>query len=396
MIHYPSDSPARTVTVDLGQRSYPIYIGSDILGRFGEAFESHCGRRRAVIISDQTVWDLYGPTVEQSLRRANVETQAVSVPPGEKSKCLAMVEMIYGRLFEFSTERSDVIVALGGGVVGDLAGFVAATFKRGLPYVQVPSSLLAMVDSSIGGKTGINHPRGKNMIGAFHQPQMVFADCATLKTLPARELGCGLAETVKHGIIRDAAFFASLEANSQPILALEPDRLIELVERNCRIKAAVVSADEREAGLRGILNCGHTIGHALETVWASRGGDIHHGEAVSLGLVAAGRLALRRSLLRPDELERIRQLLGSFRLPVRIEPPGGPEAIPANADRAACALPGDLPEIPLATLYEAMRHDKKVQAGRIRFALPKSIGNCVFQDDLTESEIKQAISSLGE
>ena len=362
----------KIVNVDLGERSYPIYIGSGILDQLGPYYVQHCGAKRAIVITDENVEPLYGATVLKSLQDTELEVHLLSVPAGEKSKRMAVVEMLYDRLFDLAVERSDTIIALGGGVIGDLAGFVAATFKRGLNYVQAPTSLLAMVDSSIGGKTGINHPRGKNMIGAFHQPRMVFADVATLKTLPERELGCGLAETVKHGIIRDAQFFGQLERQHQAVLELDRKLMVELVERNCQIKAAVVEADERESGLRGILNCGHTIGHAIETVWAAQGGDIHHGEAVSLGMVAAGRMAVQRGLLRQDDLERICKLLAAFRLPAQTE----------------------LKEMPVVELYEAMRQDKKVQSGKIKFVLPKSIGDCVFVDDLTESEIQQAIQSL--
>ena len=400
----------KIVTVDLGERSYPIYVGVGILEQLGGYYIRHCGARRAIVITDENVEPLYGQIVLKSLQDTELEAHLISVPAGEKTKRMAVVEMLYDRLFDLNVERSDAIIALGGGVIGDLAGFVGATFKRGLNYVQVPTSLLAMVDSSVGGKTGVNHPRGKNMIGAFHQPRMVFADVATLNTLPERELGCGLAETVKHGIIRDGNFFAKLERQHQAVLELEPALMVELVERNCQIKAAVVEADERESGLRGILNCGHTIGHAIETVWAAQGGDIHHGEAVSLGLVAAGRLAVQRGLLKQDELERICQLLASFRLPIRLATrsnkervgPGFAKATPREQQSTQQnkrvghrptlqALPADLREIPIDELYEAMRQDKKVQSGKIKFVLPKGIGDCVFVDDLTEAEIQPAI-----
>jgi 3-dehydroquinate synthase len=384
--------PGQVVTVDLGERSYPIYVGTGVLEQIGPYYVRHCGVRRTIVITDENVEPLYGQIVLKSLQDSELEAHLISVPAGEKSKRMGVAEMLYDRLFDLSVERSDAIIALGGGVIGDLAGFVAATFKRGLNYVQAPTSLLAMVDSSVGGKTGVNHRRGKNMIGAFHQPRMVFADVNTLKSLPDRELGCGLAETVKHGIIRDGQFFAKLERQNQMVLEQDRELMVELVERNCQIKAAVVQADERESGLRGILNCGHTIGHAIETVWAAHGGDIHHGEAVSLGLVAVGRLAVRRGLLRQDDLERICRLLSSFRLPIRITARSNKERV--GQGPTLQELPGELSEMPVAELYEAMQQDKKVRGGKIKFVLPKGIGDCVFVDDLTESEIQPVIHSL--
>ena len=363
------DITAQIVPVELGPRSYPIYIGADILTHLGTAFTTHCPSTRAVIITDDNVAPLYAHAAQTSLNNANIENQLVTVAPGESSKCIAVVESLYDKLLDFNAERRDTIIALGGGVVGDLAGFAAATFKRGLPYVQVPTSLLAMVDSSIGGKTGINHPRGKNMIGAFHQPQFVLADIATLNTLPPRELGCGLAETVKHGVLRDADFFVHLEENIPKILNLDRNFMSDLVVTNCRIKADVVASDERESGLRGILNLGHTLGHALETVFVNH--DFHHGEAVALGLVAAARLAAQKKLLDPKIPDQISELLAAFGLPTSVNSP-----------------------LPAQQLYQAMRHDKKNIAGKIKFVLPTALGACTFADDLTEPEIINVINSL--
>lgn len=360
----------QVVDVELGANSYHIYVGADILPELGRFVERTCGRCRVIMVSDQNVARLYGQTVEKILRQSGGEVHQLKVAPGESSKRMAVVERLYDQLFDFSVERTDALVALGGGVVGDLAGFVAATFKRGIKYVQVPTSLLAMVDSSIGGKTGINHPRGKNMIGSFHQPKLVLADTAVLETLPRRELGCGLAETVKHAVIRDGSFFELLEQNSGAIMKLQGELLSEVVAWNCRIKAQVVSADEREAGLRRILNFGHTIGHVIETVMADR--DFHHGEAVSLGMVAAAGLAVKRGMLTAAQCERIVNLLKVFDLPV--------------------VLTGD---IPTEQLYRAMQQDKKVEAGKIVFVLPTAIGACTMVDDLSEAEITAAIESLG-
>ncbi|MCK4629339.1 MAG: 3-dehydroquinate synthase, partial [Sedimentisphaerales bacterium] len=361
--------PGSTVSVDLGPKSYPVFVGSETLALFGAFFLQHCDSRKAVVITDENVGPLYAQAVNENLNNSGVQGHTITVPAGEATKRREVVESIYDKLFDLSIERSDAIVALGGGVVGDLAGFVAATFKRGVNYVQLPTSLLAMVDSSIGGKTGINHPRGKNMIGAFYQPKMVFADIAVLKTLPRRELGCGLAETVKHAVIRDVEFFRHLENHTDQIMNLEPELMIDLVVRNCRIKAAIVSADEFESGLRGILNLGHTIGHTIETVCADR--DVHHGEAVSLGMVAAARLAIGRGLLKAETIDRITALLNRLNLPTSVSE-----------------------ELPVDKLYEAMKQDKKVRAGKIRFVLPTSLGSCTFVDDISEDDIKNAIKEL--
>lgn len=371
MVEIDEKFPGKVLTVDLAQHSYPIYIGSGVLSLLGEYFHRIFGNRRAVIVTDDIVGPIYAQQVLSSLKSAQLEAHLVSIPPGEASKRLSVTEMLYDKMFDFSVERSDVILALGGGVVGDLAGFAAATFKRGINYIQVPTTLLAMVDSGVGGKTGINHPRGKNMIGAFYQPKFVFTDIEILKTLPRRELGCGLAETVKHAVIRDGSFFEMLEANNRPIIELQSDLLVEIVVRNCRIKAEIVSLDEREANLRGILNYGHTIAHAIETVLAER--DFHHGEAVALGMIAAARLAAQRSLLKAEQAQRIFNLLKAFDLPTQIT--------------------GDLP---VDQLYQSMQHDKKVREGKINFVLPTSLGSCTFVNDLTETEIKNVIQTLSQ
>lgn len=369
MLKNDPNFPGSTVMVELGPKSYPVFVGSETLTLFGASFLQYCDSKKAVVVTDENVGPLYAQTVTQSLNNNGVQTHTITIPAGEATKRREVVESLYDKLFDLSIERSDAIVALGGGVVGDLAGFVAATFKRGVHYVQLPTSLLAMVDSSVGGKTGINHPRGKNMIGAFYQPKMVFADIAVLKTLPRRELGCGLAETVKHAVIRDGEFFEHLKNHADQIMNLEPELMTDLVVRNCRIKAAVVSADEFESGLRGILNLGHTIGHTIETVCADR--DVHHGEAVSLGMVAAARLAAERGLLKAETIERITSLLNKLNLPTSVNE-----------------------ELPVDKLYEAMKQDKKVKAGKIRFVLPTSLGSCAFVDDISEDDIKNAIKEL--
>ncbi len=379
-----SDFSGKTVGVDLGERSYPIYIGKEIFNRFAEVFIHHCGRKKAVIVTDFNVGPLYAGKLRDCLSDNTIATSVMTINAGESSKCMPIVENIYDFLFNEEMERSDAVIALGGGVVGDLAGFAAATYKRGIQYVQFPTTLLAMVDSSIGGKTGINHPRGKNMIGAFYQPKFVYAEVDTLNTLPRRELGCGLAETVKHGMIRDTAFFELIEKKTDRILSLDSETMTDLVLRNCRIKAEVVSADEKESGLRGILNLGHTIGHVFETVLHEH--DFHHGEAVSLGMAAAARLAVHRGFLREKDSKRMLELLKRLALPVCVK-----EHLATHQD----SIP-PLSELPIDAMYNAMKQDKKVKDGRITFVLPTKIGDCTFVNDLTEDEIKKSIESLYE
>ncbi|MCP4717420.1 MAG: 3-dehydroquinate synthase [Deltaproteobacteria bacterium] len=359
----------QTVAVELDQKSYPIYVGADVLDDFGVCFKSHISSNRAVIVTDENVGPLYGKALVDSLAAVGVKSDIITVPAGEHSKRLEIVESIYGKFFDFAVERSDAVIALGGGVVGDLSGFVAATFKRGCVFVQVPTSLLAMVDSSVGGKTGVNHPRGKNMIGAFYQPRFVYTDVAALKTLPDRQLGCGLAETVKHAVIRDGIFFEHLENVADEILGLQLESMVKLVVWNCKIKAEVVSIDEQESGLRRILNYGHTVGHTFETVLKDK--DYHHGEAVSLGIIAANSIAQNRGLLKQSLTTRIAELLGKFNLPTAVDG-----------------------ALPIDDLYRAMLQDKKVKAGKIVFVLPTTVGNCTCVNDLTEEEIKNAARSL--
>jgi 3-dehydroquinate synthase len=353
----------------LADRSYPIIVTLGNYSSLGEGISEHCGARSIVIICDDKVATHYLDPVTAKLAEQGFQVFCQTVPAGEGSKKLAVVEGLYDSLFDHALERSDAIVALGGGVIGDLAGFVAATFKRGLDYVQVPTSLLAMVDSSVGGKTGINHPRGKNMIGSFHQPRLVYSDITALSTLPARELSCGLAETVKHAVIRDGQFFDWLESNSDKIMNLDNECMLDLVHRNCSIKAAVVATDERESGLRGILNFGHTIGHALEILYSPKG--MLHGEAISLGMVAASRLAVRRNMIPDETASRLEGLLKAFNLPVRLED-----------------------EVVVESVQEAIKNDKKVQAGKIKFVLPTAIGDCSFVEDLTSADIQWAVESL--
>jgi len=311
----------------------------------------------------------------ESLRQAGLRTVSIVVPPGESSKTLAQAGTLYDRLLEAEMDRGSVVIALGGGVVSDLAGFVAATYMRGIPWVAVPTTLLSQVDASVGGKTAVDHPLCKNLIGAFHQPSAVLADIETLRTLPDEELRTGLAEVVKHAMIRDANLFAALEAQADRLLARDSKVLEDIVTRNVEIKAEVVMADERESGLRRILNYGHTVGHALEslslkTAGLSTAAALAHGRAVALGMMAEAQIAQRRGLVGQAIVERQKNLLQRFGLPVRLKAP----------DVKACLA--------------LVRHDKKAEAGRLRFVLPESIGSVRIVDDVTDEEIREALLAL--
>ncbi|MGQ9497218.1 MAG: 3-dehydroquinate synthase [Desulfotomaculales bacterium] len=338
------------VTVNLGGRSYPILVGTGLLAQLGELLRAGFGALRVMVITNPTVRNLYGTAVENSLRRAGWDTVWAQMPDGEEHKTLATVETLYDLALDHELDRACPVVALGGGVVGDTAGFFAATYQRGVPFVQVPTTLLAQVDASVGGKVGVNHPRGKNMIGAFYQPRLVVADLDTLATLPLREIRVGLAEIIKYGVIRDAAFFAWLEENLERLLRLEREALAHAVATSCRIKAGVVEEDETEAGLRQILNYGHTVGHALEALTDYR--VYHHGEAVAIGMAVAARLAVAMGLLAHDQAVRIISLI------------------------RRAGLPSEMPrEFSVDELVKAMRLDKKARGGGHTFVLPEAIGS---------------------
>ena len=345
--------PTRALTVELGPRSYPIFIGAGLVGD-PECYRPYIAGRQVLLVSNETVAPLYLEAVEGAL--AGLDCHRVILPDGEQYKDLGTLNHIFDTLLAERLGRDVTLVALGGGVVGDMAGFAAACYQRGVDFLQVPTTLLAQVDSSVGGKTGVNHPLGKNMIGAFHQPRAVIADTDTLRTLPDRELAAGLAEVVKYGLIRDAAFFDWLEANREPLLARDAETLAEAIERSCRNKAEVVAADEREAGQRALLNLGHTFGHAIE---AGLGyGTWLHGEAVAVGMVLAAELSVRLGWLAAGDAERTRVLLTGLGLPV--EPP---------------------PELTTARWLTLMAVDKKVLAGRSRLVLLRGIGDAVVTAD---------------
>ena len=336
-----------TVTVDLGERSYPIRIGRRLLGRPG-LLDPFPGGSQALVVTNEVVAEHYLDRTLAGLP-AQVRADVVRLPDGEAFKTLETFSDIIDRLVAGRHDRGTTIVALGGGVVGDIAGFAAAAYQRGVAYIQVPTTLLALVDSSVGGKTAVNHPGGKNLVGAFHQPRCVVADLDTLDTLPERELRAGLAEVIKYGVIFDADFFDWIEARLSALLARDKDALAHAVARSCEIKAEVVRADERESGVRMILNYGHTFGHALEAVTGYA--SLLHGEAVAIGMVLAADLAARLGTLRAASAARIRDIVVRAGLPDAPPPSAAPDAV-----------------------LEAMGKDKKVADGRIRLVLPERIG----------------------
>ena len=365
----------RTLTVELGERSYPIHIGPGLLGR-PELLRPHLRGHQALVVTDERVGPLYLERARAMLE--GLEVAELVLPEGEAQKSLATVERIWDLLLERRFDRRCTLVALGGGVVGDLTGFAAACYLRGVDFVQLPTTLLAQVDSSVGGKTGVNHPLGKNMIGAFHQPRCVVADTAALRTLEPRQLRAGLAEVVKYGLIRDASFLDWMEARLEALLASgqkgapeegAPDEaLAEAVLRSCRIKAEVVAADEREAGLRAILNLGHTFGHAIE---AGLGyGRWLHGEAVAAGMVMAAALSARQGWLREEEVARVEALLRRAGLPVRG---------PAELD----------PE----RMLELMAGDKKAAGGRLRLVLLRRLGEAVVTGDYDPQALREVLAT---
>jgi 3-dehydroquinate synthase len=355
----------QTLRVHLAERSYDIVVTSHALPRVGDFARQRTKGRHALIVSDENA-QVHASAVDRSLREAGFTTASTLVKAGEGSKSLQVADTLYGALIDMPADRRTLIVAVGGGVIGDLAGFVASTYARGIPLLMVPTTLLAMVDSSVGGKVGVNHPRAKNMIGTFHQPIGVFIDTATLATLPDREFRSGLAEVVKYGVILDEEFFCFLEQAGADILTRDPAAIQRIVLRSCELKAQVVEKDEREeTGLRAVLNYGHTFAHAFETA----GGYGHwlHGEAVAAGMVCASRLAERRGLIPPGITERQVRLLQKFGLPT------APERWPVD------------------DLLATMRKDKKAVAGRMRFILPTRLGEVALFDDVPEDDVRAVL-----
>ncbi|ENO88489.1 3-dehydroquinate synthase [Thauera linaloolentis] len=356
----------RTLNVALGDRAYPIHIGRGLLDR-AELILPHLKTKRVAIVTNDVVGPLYLDRLRSTLEAAGVRAASVVLPDGEVHKDWPTLNRIFDMLLAERCERSTTLVALGGGVVGDMGGFAAACYQRGMPFIQIPTTLLAQVDSSVGGKTAINHPLGKNMIGAFYQPKLVLADIDTLATLPARELSAGLAEVIKYGLIRDGEFLGWLQHNLERLMARDPEALVHAIEVSCRNKAEVVAADETEQGERALLNLGHTFGHAIETGLGY--GEWLHGEAVAAGTLMAAELSCRLGWL--DE--------------------AGVENIAALFERAALPVRG--PKLGVERYLELMAHDKKVEAGRLRLVLLRALGQGVIHGDAPQADIVAAIEA---
>ncbi len=354
----------KRVKVRLGKSSYEIRIGPGILAEVGHRLTESGFSDKLVIITNPIVNRLYGEALEQNLTREGFRVTILSVPDGEEQKSLETAGRLYHELSNFYAERATPILALGGGVIGDLAGFVAATYLRGVPLVQIPTTLLAQVDSSIGGKVAVNHDQLKNKIGAFYQPKLVISDISTLKTLPPKELANGLAEVIKSAVVWDKEFFAYLEMNLDRIKSLDEGELEETVLRSAKIKAEIVERDEMDLGLRHILNYGHTIGHAIESAADFR---IGHGEAIAIGMLAAARISNQLGILDQTELLRLRSLI----------------------QRASLAI--ETPSLKLDKIIQAVRHDKKILGGRTRFVLPKAIGEVFITDEVSPSLVEQVL-----
>jgi 3-dehydroquinate synthase len=350
--------------VALGERSYPIHIGADLLQR-AELYRPHLGGGSAAVVTNDVVAPLYLKKMATALETAGARVTEIIVPDGEQTKSWQTLESVFDALLAARCGRDTLLVALGGGVVGDLAGFAAAIYQRGMPLLQIPTTLLAQVDSSVGGKTAINHARGKNMIGAFHQPRAVICDIKTLDTLPERELRAGLAEVIKYGLALDPAFVDWLEPNIDKLLCKDRGALGYAVKRCCELKAQVVAADERETGVRALLNFGHTFGHAIE---AGTGyGTWLHGEAIAAGMVMAAELSSRLNLLKEAEVARVRRLLGRAGLPT-----AGPALAPEQ-------------------LMELMTVDKKAAQGKIRFVLLEGVGHATLRGGIDQDRVREAI-----
>ncbi|MDB9717013.1 3-dehydroquinate synthase [Methylophilaceae bacterium] len=355
----------KTINIDLGDRSYPIYVGDQLIDN-PTILLNHIHTHTVVVVTNTTVAPLYLDTVTQSLGD-NTHIIPIILPDGEQYKNTETLNTIYEVLLKNKCDREVMLIALGGGVIGDITGFAAASFMRGVKFIQIPTTLLSQVDSSVGGKTGINHALGKNMIGAFYQPQCVIADVGLLKTLPERELSAGLAEVIKYGLIRDAAFFVWLEKTMPSLINKDPSSLIEAVIRSCENKADVVAQDEFESskGIRATLNLGHTFGHAIEHAMGY--GNWLHGEAVAAGMVMAAFLSQELGWLKPDEFDRTKQLIANANLPI------------------------NPPDIPVDQFMGLMQSDKKSQRGRIHLILQKMIGEAILTSDYPEAALRKTL-----
>lgn len=355
----------QTLKVELADRSYPIHVGRNLITNT-DLILPHLKRKHVAIVTNTTVAPLYLDKLSQTLQAAGVSVIPIILPDGEAYKNTETLNKIYDALLQNRCERSTTLIALGGGVIGDLTGYAAATYLRGVPFIQIPTTLLSQVDSSVGGKTGINHPLGKNMIGAFYQPQVVLADIDTLKTLPSRELSAGMAEVIKYGLIRDAEFFNWLETHIEQLMALEESAISEAIYRSCQNKADVVARDEHETGERALLNLGHTFGHAIENAMGY--GVWLHGEAVAAGTMMAADLSQRMGWLSAAEVARIHALLTKAKLPL------------------------DPPELGADKYLELMQMDKKVADGKIRLVLQQGIGKSVITSDYDADKLRATLT----
>lgn len=354
-----------TIRVNLSSNGYNILIDKELLQRIGDILIQEKDYCKTLLITDENIDKIYGDIVSESLSRKKFNVRRIVLQPGEEQKTLDTAMMLYDACFDHQLDRNSLIVALGGGVVGDISGFVAATFMRGIPFIQVPTSLLAQVDSSIGGKVAVNHPRGKNMIGSFYQPRAVFIDTDTLPTLPAVELVAGLVEVIKYGVIRDAELFAFIENSLHDILQLNHNALVNIISTSCKIKAKVVEEDEKETHLRAILNYGHTIGHAIETV--TNYTRYRHGEAVAIGMLYATKIAIEMGLTDPLVLERQLSLVRRLGLTLHTG-------------------------LPSEDIVSALYTDKKAIAGRLRFILPIKIGEVIISEQVTEEILYRVLN----
>jgi 3-dehydroquinate synthase len=365
----------RSVKVGLGARAYEVVIGRGLLDEAGARIAPFVARRRAAVVSDETVWRLHGPRLTAALERAGLSALPVVIPPGEQTKSWEGLADVSNRLLALELDRGDLIVAFGGGVVGDLAGFAAAIYKRGIDFVQVPTTLLAQVDSSVGGKTAIDTDRGKNLIGAFHQPRLVLADLSVLDTLPEREMRAGYAEVVKYGLLGDFGFFERLEAEVGRVLAREPESLADAVARSVEMKAEIVAQDEKEAGRRALLNLGHTFGHALEAE-TGYGEALLHGEAVGAGMAMAFRFSSALGLCPAQDAGRAERAIAAAGLPARLS---DVRSEPFPADR----------------LVRHMAQDKKAEAGRLTFILARGLGQAFVAKDVDAKTVRDFLLSEG-
>jgi 3-dehydroquinate synthase len=357
---------SQRVRVHLDERSYDIIIGSSLIEKIGLRIQEFRPSKVA-IISNKKIFPIFRESILRSLKEHHIDPVILLIPDGEEYKDLLWTYYLHGKLLKAKFDRSSMLIALGGGVIGDITGFVASTYMRGIKFIQVPTTLLSQVDSSVGGKTGVNHPLGKNMIGSFYQPSLVMIDIDTLKTLPNKEFMSGMAEVIKYGIITDRDLFDYLKTNKDDILSFG-DSIIHIIKRSCELKADVVSKDEQESGLRAILNFGHTIGHAIETVTGYK--RYLHGEAIAIGMCAASELAVKSGIFNHEEAVLIRELIESYTLPVLI--------------------PDDLNT---EEMLQAMEIDKKVKAGKIKFILPESIGKVRIEDDVDRDLIKEVLTA---